>query len=59
VHNINLVAWHCTQTIPTEQPLFVGEVSANFCGQMVPHGQRDGSFDHILNFVDCSRYFSF
>jgi hypothetical protein len=31
------------RTIPTEQPPLVGEVSANLCGQRVPHGHRDGS----------------
>jgi hypothetical protein len=28
------------RTIPTERPPLVGKVSANFCGQRVPHGQR-------------------
>jgi hypothetical protein len=31
------------RTIPTERPSLVGEVFANFCGYMVPRGQRDGS----------------
>jgi hypothetical protein len=31
------------QTIPTERPPLVGEVSANFCGYWVPRDQRDGS----------------
>jgi hypothetical protein len=30
------------RAIPTERQPFVGEVSANFCGQRVPRGQRDG-----------------
>jgi hypothetical protein len=30
------------RTIPTERPPIVGEVTANFCGYRVPHGQRDG-----------------
>jgi hypothetical protein len=32
----------CERTIPTERALLFGEVSANFCGQLVPLG-RDGS----------------
>jgi hypothetical protein len=31
------------RTIPTERPLLVGEVSANFCGYRVPRGHRGGS----------------
>jgi hypothetical protein len=31
------------RTIQTERPPLVGEVTANFCGWWVPHGQRDGS----------------
>jgi hypothetical protein len=31
------------RTIPTERPLFVGEVSANFCGRRVFRGQRNES----------------
>jgi hypothetical protein len=31
------------QTIPTERPPLVGEVSANFCGQKVSRGQHNGS----------------
>jgi hypothetical protein len=31
------------QTILTKQPPLDGEVSANFCGQREPRGQRDGS----------------
>jgi hypothetical protein len=31
------------RTIQTERPLLVGEVSANFCGQRVSLGQRNGS----------------
>jgi hypothetical protein len=30
-------------TIPTERPPLVGEVSANFCGWRVSHGQHTGS----------------
>jgi hypothetical protein len=37
------MAWVHEQTIPTEQLQLVGEVGANFCGQRVPRGQRDGS----------------
>jgi hypothetical protein len=28
------------RTIPTERPPLVGEVNANFCGWIVPRGQR-------------------
>jgi hypothetical protein len=31
------------RTILTERPSLVGEVSANFCGERVPRGQRDRS----------------
>jgi hypothetical protein len=31
------------RTIPTEQPPLVGEVSVNFCGKRVSHGQGNGS----------------
>jgi hypothetical protein len=37
------VAWVSEQTIPTERQPPVGEVNANFSGQSVPRGQRDGS----------------
>jgi hypothetical protein len=37
------VAWVRERTIQTERLPLVGEVSANFCGVRVPHGQRDGS----------------
>jgi hypothetical protein len=37
------VSWVRERTIPTERPPLVGEVSANFYGQRVPCGQRDGS----------------
>jgi hypothetical protein len=43
IYTINSVAWVRKQTIPTERPPLVGEVSANFCGYMVPRCQRDGS----------------
>jgi hypothetical protein len=39
----NSVALVRERTIPTERPLLVGEVIANFCGYRVPRGQRDGS----------------
>jgi hypothetical protein len=38
----NSVAWVREQTISTERPPLVSEVSANFCGERVPRGQRDG-----------------
>jgi hypothetical protein len=39
----NSVALVRKRTIPTERPRLVGEVSANFCGQRVSRGQRNGS----------------
>jgi hypothetical protein len=39
----NSMVWVSEWTIPTERPPLVGEVIANFCGQRVPRGQRDGS----------------
>jgi hypothetical protein len=39
----NSMIWVSERTIPTEPPLLVGEVIANFCGYKVPRGQRDGS----------------
>jgi hypothetical protein len=53
VPNNNSVALVRKRTIPTERPLFVGEVSTNFCGQRdvawsaqrIPYGRN-------LNFLD-------
>jgi hypothetical protein len=39
---LNSVALVCEQTIPTKRPLLVAEVSANFCGERVSHGQPNG-----------------
>jgi hypothetical protein len=39
----NSMVWVRERTIPTERPSLVREVIANFWGQRVPHGQRDGS----------------
>jgi hypothetical protein len=39
----NSVASVHERTMQTERPPIVGEVSANFCGQRVLHGHRDGS----------------
>jgi hypothetical protein len=39
----NSVALARERTISTERPPLVGEVSANFCGQRVSRGQRNGS----------------
>jgi hypothetical protein len=41
--NNNSVVLVRQRTIPTERPSLVGEFNANFCGQMVPRSQRDGS----------------
>jgi hypothetical protein len=38
------------QTILTVLTLLVGEVSTNFCGQRVTHGQRNGSPGRIFSF---------
>jgi hypothetical protein len=48
----NTVASVRERTIPTERSPLVGEVSANFCGQKVPRGQRDGS---LLSYSRLSR----
>jgi hypothetical protein len=37
------MVWVRERTIPTERPPLVGEAIANFCGERVPRGQRDGS----------------
>jgi hypothetical protein len=37
------VAWVRERTIPTERTSLVGEFSANFCGEKLRRGQRDGS----------------
>jgi hypothetical protein len=42
----NSVAWVREGIIPTERKRLVGEVSANFWGQGVQRGQRDGSLLH-------------
>jgi hypothetical protein len=39
---LNSVALVREQTIPTERPPLVGEVSANVCGYRVSRGQRNG-----------------
>jgi hypothetical protein len=38
------------RTIPTERPPLVGQVSANFCGQRVSRGQRNGSLRPLIRF---------
>jgi hypothetical protein len=57
-NTLNSVAWVRQQTILTERPPLVDEVSAIFCGQRVPRGQRHGSLP-LLGFLDRSRYYSF
>jgi hypothetical protein len=39
---LNSAALVRERTIPTERPPLVGEDSANFCGQRVSRGQRNG-----------------
>jgi hypothetical protein len=46
-HVKKIVAWVCEWTISTEQPRLVGEESANFCGQRVLSGHRDGSLSQL------------
>jgi hypothetical protein len=46
----NSVASVREPTIPTKRLPLVGEVSSNFCGQMVPRGQRDGSLRQSSRF---------
>jgi hypothetical protein len=41
--HVNSVALVRERTTPTERPPLVGEVSASFCGQKVPRGQRNGA----------------
>jgi hypothetical protein len=38
---LNSVALVRKRTIPTERPPLVGEISYNFCGQIVSRGQRN------------------
>jgi hypothetical protein len=40
---LNSVSLVRERTVPTERPAHFGEVSANFCGEKVSRGQRDGS----------------
>jgi hypothetical protein len=40
---LNSVALVRKRTIPIERPPLVGEVSANFCGERMSRGQRNGS----------------
>jgi hypothetical protein len=42
ITKLTSVTWVRERTILTKRPL-VGDVSANFCGERVPHGQHDGS----------------
>jgi hypothetical protein len=55
----NSVAWVRERSIPTERPPLVGEVNANFCGQRVSRGQRNGSPRRIVGFLDRNRYYFF
>jgi hypothetical protein len=49
IKKISMV-WVRERTIPTERPPPVGEVIANFCGQRVQRGQRDGSLTPYSRF---------
>jgi hypothetical protein len=53
-NNNNSVALVCEQTIPTERPLLVGEVSADRgCHEV----SVTDTYGRILGFLDRSRYF--
>jgi hypothetical protein len=49
VKKLNFVALVRKQTIPTERLPLVGEVIANFCGQRVPRGHRNGSSRPLIS----------
>jgi hypothetical protein len=54
------VAWVRERTIPTEWPLLVGEVSANFSEDRGCHVVSvTDPYGRILGFLDRSRYFFF
>jgi hypothetical protein len=55
----NSVARVRERTIPTERPPLANEVSANFWGQRVSLGQRDGSLWPYSRFLSRSRSFLF
>jgi hypothetical protein len=56
---LNAVALVRKRTTPTERPPHVGEFSANFCGQRVLRGQRNGYLRPLISiFYTRSRYFS-
>jgi hypothetical protein len=55
----NSMAWVRERTIPTEPLPLVGEVSANFCGERLPRGQRNGSLRPYSRFLERSRSFLF
>jgi hypothetical protein len=46
----NSMAWVRERTTPTERPLLVGKVSANFFGWSVSRGERDGSLRPYCRF---------
>jgi hypothetical protein len=48
-NNNNSVAWVRDLTIPTERPLHIGEVSANFEARGVSRSQRGGSPTAVLS----------
>jgi hypothetical protein len=57
---LNTVAWVRERTIPTERPLLVGEVSANFFADRRCHVVSvTDYYGRILGFLDRSRYFFF
>jgi hypothetical protein len=50
------MAWVREQTIPTEQPPLVSEVTANFAGRGCCVVSTTDPYGHILCFLDQSRY---
>jgi hypothetical protein len=51
------VASVCKQTIPTEQPPLVGEVSAKFTDKGCRVDSATDRYGRILGFLNLSRYF--
>jgi hypothetical protein len=56
---LNSVAFVSEQTMLTERPPLVGEVSANFCGRGCPVVSATDPPGRILGFLDRSRYYFF
>jgi hypothetical protein len=48
---LNSVALVRKQTVPTERPPLVAEISVNFLGERVLRGQRDGSPRPLISVI--------